>query len=715
MQRTLLGLLGAGAVALAVVATAPAATAPPKLAPIRATFDQAAFATVYTASATDADGDTLSMSWTFAAPTQDTGCKDFQVLSPTKAVWHHGDQDGCNHGLMGPRGHKGMVHWFVSDGAWTCTEAYDGTITGTGSRPACFKTVPVQSYACTGGQITLFDDSNGGGVSNGATGPTFTTKGQPYCLVSIRTYHWNDGHGAKPGTLGLSGSSTVGPLPATGSAGQGGAPNVNWQANVASGKTVVLRGTYTCQDSDHATWSQDQQSGGKGFCVVVVTRAVPQGKPAKAKASYRCTGGQLKLFDSSNGGGVSNGATGPTFTTKGQAYCLSQIVTYHWNDAKGATPGTLGLTGSSTAGPFKATGSAGQGGAPNVNWTASVPTTSSPVVLDGTYTCVDSDPATWSQDQQSGGKGFCTVYVTKAVKVAGAASGKKVKPKTTKPAKKKGKTGAAGGKKKSGKLGISASPDTGNPPLAVTFTLSSPKVVQWRVDFGDGKSVVRIGQPPATLAHTYAQRGDYRPRLTILPTPAGPAQSKATSVQVGTALMAFKAQPASGAAPLKVTFTLGTSVQNITTWSVDFGDGQRAAGAGKPPATVSHTYAKDGTYRATFAVKPGQYALVASFAQITVGAGTPPVLSLTASPTSGTHPLHVTFALGTHIPGKIVSWVLQFGDGQRAGGQGTPPATVSHTYAKKGTYGAYLVVAQQQQYGPVQYVVPRGGLAITVG
>jgi PKD repeat protein len=105
---------------------------------------------------------------------------------------------------------------------------------------------------------------------------------------------------------------------------------------------------------------------------------------------------------------------------------------------------------------------------------------------------------------------------------------------------------------------------------------------------------------------------------------------------------------------------------------------------------VSHTYTKAGSYRVVLSVKPGPYTLVAAFAQVTVGGGTPPVLSLSATPTSGKHPLAVTFTLGTNIPGNIASWQLQFGDGQRTG---KPPATVSHTYTKAGTYGALLIVA----------------------
>lgn len=572
---------GAGAVGAALALALPlvaaqaarAANSPPKLTPIQATFVQTAFATIYTASATDPDGDKLTTSWLLAPPAQDPHCNKLVTLLPTKAEWHHGNQDNCNHAVQGPRGHKGTVRWVVSDGTWICTETYDGTISGTGGAAVCLKSAPPPAYKCGGTQVKLFDDTNAGGVSNGGKPPTFSTKGKAYCLASIVTYHWNNGLGKAPGTIGLTGGSKVGPLKAKSSAGQGGAPDVNWA--VTATKQIVIKGTYSCADSDPATWSQNQQSGGKGFCVVFATPATATGAP-KAPAK------------------------------------------------------------------------------------------------------------------------------------------KTTKKKTTKPKSKSTKP-AGKSKGKGGKLSIKATPDVGKPPLTVTFALSAPKVVQWRVDYGDGQSKVAIGQPPATVAHTYQRAGDYKPRLTVITSQAATASSSATtSISVGTALMSFSAKPVSGSPPLKVTFTLGTSVQNVTTWTIDFGDGQHTGGGGKPPASTSHTYTRAGTYRVTFAVKPGQYALVASFAQVTVGGGTPPVLSLTAAPTSGKHPLKVTFTLRSNVPGQIVSWQLQFGDGQRTGGSGKPPASVAHTYAKAGTYGAYLVVVQQQQYGGVQYVVPRGGLAISV-
>jgi PKD repeat protein len=153
-----------------------------------------------------------------------------------------------------------------------------------------------------------------------------------------------------------------------------------------------------------------------------------------------------------------------------------------------------------------------------------------------------------------------------------------------------------------------------------------------------------------------------------------------------------------------VTFSLETSVPKPLEWSLDFGDGTPPArGAGVPPATVAHTYAKDGNYKATLAVKPNALTLLATFAKVTGGGGTPPVLALKATPSSGKAPLKVTFATTVNVPPTIVSWQMIFGDGQSASGAGRPPASVTHTYAKKGTFRANLYVAQQQQYGGVRY------------
>ena len=99
--------------------------------------------------------------------------------------------------------------------------------------------------------------------------------------------------------------------------------------------------------------------------------------PAKIVATtVHCQGPSIKLFDNSNGGGV-----------------------------QGAKPGTLGLRGDLGViiVSWTATGSAGQANAVNVNWTANVTTPTKRVVIKGNYKCVDSEPATWSQDAERQG------------------------------------------------------------------------------------------------------------------------------------------------------------------------------------------------------------------------------------------------------------------------------------------------------------------------
>ncbi|HWB23345.1 MAG TPA: hypothetical protein VG652_10700 [Gaiellaceae bacterium] len=149
----------------------------------------------------------------------------------------------------------------------------------------------------------------------------------------------------------------------------------------------------------------------------------------RAGSSYTCTGSQVKLFDNTNGFAIGSGGTTPTFSTGGKAYCVTYIQTYHWNDGKGSPPGRLGLrrvAGSAglpaLIGPLAAKASAGQNNAPKVNWHVGVPT-AAPQVIDGSYSCTDSDPATWSANSQSGGAGFCIVQGVPAVLAGSGGSG----------------------------------------------------------------------------------------------------------------------------------------------------------------------------------------------------------------------------------------------------------------------------------------------------
>jgi hypothetical protein len=137
-------------------------------------------------------------------------------------------------------------------------------------------------------------------------------------------------------------------------------------------------------------------------------------------SGYVCHGTEAPVFDNINAEAVSNGGKPPTFSTHGLAYCLMYIQTYHWNKGTGSAPGRVGLV--RVSGPaalpkyissLAAKASSSQH-IPNVNWGASVSITNK-VIIDGSYSCVDSNPSTWSQDTASGGSGFCIVYGSLAV------------------------------------------------------------------------------------------------------------------------------------------------------------------------------------------------------------------------------------------------------------------------------------------------------------
>jgi hypothetical protein len=110
-----------------------------------------------------------------------------------------------------------------------------------------------------------------------------------------------------------------------------------------------------------------------------------------------------------NIGGVTNGPTVPTTFTFTEPAQLVWLQTYHWNHARGATPGRIGLRhqDGTVYGPWQSRGLPGQGGVPNAYWRAEPGV----VLKPGTYTVTDSEPSTWATNAQAGHKGFSDVEV----------------------------------------------------------------------------------------------------------------------------------------------------------------------------------------------------------------------------------------------------------------------------------------------------------------
>lgn len=116
----------------------------------------------------------------------------------------------------------------------------------------------------------------------------------------------------------------------------------------------------------------------------------------------------IEIFNSWNIAAVDNTPSCcPSFTIS-QAHYITYLDTYHWNYGKGTEAGgTISLRSDvgTEYGPWQTETKSGQGGVPNAWWIA-YPNETIPA---GTYTIIDSDPPTWSQNSGSNGCGFSKV------------------------------------------------------------------------------------------------------------------------------------------------------------------------------------------------------------------------------------------------------------------------------------------------------------------
>jgi len=116
------------------------------------------------------------------------------------------------------------------------------------------------------------------------------------------------------------------------------------------------------------------------------------------------------VLDVSNPSVVSNGGKPPSFTLT-EARRVREISTYHWNDGKGtAAGGTISLSSPGGTRALKVTRTGeGQGGVPNAVWIVDL----DEMLQPGTYMVTDSDPSTWAQNSETGGKGMTWVRAEK--------------------------------------------------------------------------------------------------------------------------------------------------------------------------------------------------------------------------------------------------------------------------------------------------------------
>ncbi len=222
---------------------------------------------------------------------------------------------------------------------------------------------------------------------------------------------------------------------------------------------------------------------------------------------------------------------------------------------------------------------------------------------------------------------------------------------------------------------FSANKTLGKAPLSVKFTdKSTGDPTSWNWDFGDGNTSTE--EKPV---HVYSEVGRYNITLTATNAVGNNTITKSDYIDVeGVPVAEFSANSTVGAVPFNVSFTdLSTGVP--TSWSWSFGDGTTSI-----EQNPSHIYSKGGQYTVKLTAKnPVGSNSTTKTKLITVESI--PVASFSASPTSGAHPLSVTFT--DKSTGFPESWNWEFGDGSTS----TEQKPV-HTYSEAGRYTVKLTV-----------------------
>ena len=222
---------------------------------------------------------------------------------------------------------------------------------------------------------------------------------------------------------------------------------------------------------------------------------------------------------------------------------------------------------------------------------------------------------------------------------------------------------------------FSANKTLGKTPLSVKFTDKStgdPTSLNW--DFGDGTTSTE--EKPV---HVYSAVGIYNVTLTATNAVGNNTTVKSEYIDVeGVPVANFSANSTVGAVPFNVSFTdLSTGVP--TSWSWSFGDGNTSI-----EQNPSHIYSKGGQYTVRLTAKnPVGSNSTTKTKYITVESV--PVVSFSASPTSGTAPLNVSFT--DKSTGYPESWRWDFGDGNTSTEKN--PVNV---YSSAGQYNVSLTV-----------------------
>jgi PKD repeat protein len=264
---------------------------------------------------------------------------------------------------------------------------------------------------------------------------------------------------------------------------------------------------------------------------------------------------------------------------------------------------------------------------------------------------------------------------------------------------------------------FTATPTSGTVPLTVAFSAAGSSdpdgsIASYQWTFGDGSTGSGV-----TASHVYAAAGSYTAQLQVTDN-LGASSSKSVVVTVNPVVSAPTVRVANIAMSLSAIGTRNTAVAVVTVVnSQGVGiSGAAITGTWSGAASGSSTLTSNSVGSATFATAPTSTAatFVFTVANVVINGYTytpaantetsdsitppsasnqAPVAVVSATPTSGTAPLTVTFSgTGSSDPdGSIASYEWTFGDGSTGAG-----AAASHVYANAGSYSAQLKVVDNQ-------------------
>jgi PKD repeat protein len=234
---------------------------------------------------------------------------------------------------------------------------------------------------------------------------------------------------------------------------------------------------------------------------------------------------------------------------------------------------------------------------------------------------------------------------------------------------------------------FSAAPRNGPEPLTVSFTdtsTSRDNITAWKWDFDDDGVVDSTEQNPI---HVYIHDGKYTVELTVYDSGGNSdieKKDKYVTVTDTKPRADFDATPASGLAPLQVSFTdTSTSYDKIVFWAWDFGDGKKST-----EQNPIHKFMDSATFNVKLTVTDADGSANSITKQVLVLNNVPIADFYIVSSERPEINEEIAFVDKSSDPdGEVVSWLWSFGDDKTSSSQ-----NATHKYQNPGTFDVSLTI-----------------------